>query len=837
MKVDKKWKILLLDTKKSNPNHYICLAIKEAFESHSRTDVVVKAGYGDAIALARENKCNLFVAFDGEELERGICARLASLCGASILWITEDPYELQINKENSDIFDIVFTNNSESVSAYGLKGRHLPFAASAKIHHHEICDDGLLYDVFFAGTAWPNRVSFLKKLEPELRGLKLKIALPHNPHLLKPDLRMAPSSYLWKTPNSEFARFANKSRVTLTLHRNFSSSGNDSTAATPGPRLFEVALAGGFQLIDMSLPEVTNYFDEDTQFAGFRSEEECIEKIKYYLTNPDKRIKMAQSAQNRASKEHLYLNRVDTIFLEISKLKKRQSSSVRKKLPKVLIVTHNIQGVQPYGGVEVYQQALITALKKHFQFYIYTVDRTVLPLGRRNALYDDNMTIVETHDFDTDIPDTLLTCPARERVFSEILSRLDVHLVHFQHLISHTPSLPYITKALGIPSIFSLHDYYAVCRHFNLIGYQDNYCNVSSLPTVSCDICLNAKDNIAIGSQASRRAFFARILEQVDVLHANTEGVASMYKEIFPHLRLSNKLQICGVPLPVESNTPQFIDGTRPVDIIHVAIIGNFTKNKGADVIIYALNQLRNDNVKFHIFGTVIEPYNTILQQLALPNVEIHGVYTAGSITNQLKTMTLSLHLSIWPETYCITLSEVWQAGVVPIVSDIGALGERVTHGVNGFIVPKGEPGPVVAIIKQLITQPEKIDKAREGINAELFVTVETHSIWLKKLYDKLLCDLNPIKTSDFTNASVSISLSDCGIVLNKNVWVNENGSGRTQHQAQVISIINSNVVKHRSLLNKVIAYRKTNGTKGAFLRIVREIKRISRISIGKKQL
>jgi len=143
----------------------------------------------------------------------------------------------------------------------------------------------------------------------------------------------------------------------------------------------------------------------------------------------------------------------------------------------------------------------------------------------------------------------------------------------------------------------------------------------------------------------------------------------------------------------------------------------------------------------------------------------------------------------------------------------------------------------VVAIIKQLITQPEKIDKAREGINAELFVTVETHSIWLKKLYDKLLCDLNPIKTSDFTNASVSISLSDCGIVLNKNVWVNENGSGRTQHQAQVISIINSNVVKHRSLLNKVIAYRKTNGTKGAFLRIVREIKRISRISIGKKQL
>ncbi len=829
----KKWRILLLDTKKSNPNHYICLSIKEAFKTHPLTESIVKADYGDGIARARANSCNLFVAFDGEELDRGICARLASLCGTSVLWVTEDPYERRINKTNSDLFDVVFTNDSRSVSVYGKKGRHLPFAASTHIHHHEIRkdhDDGFLYDVFFAGTAWPNRVAFLKKLESELEGLKLKIALPYNSHLSAPDLQLAPSTYLWKTPNSEFARFANKSRVTLTLHRNFSSSENDSTAQTPGPRLFEVALAGGFQLIDMSLPEVGKYFDENSQFAGFRSDKECIEKLKFYLANPEQRIAITRSAQKRALDEHLYLNRIQTIFSEISKLNKSERNYVRKQRPKVLFVTHNIQNVQPYGGVEVYQQVIINTLKDHFQFYMYTGDRTISPLGKRYALYDENMTIIESHDFDSGIDDTVLTCPARERLFSEILSRFDVDLVHFQHLIGHTPSLPYISKALGIPSILSLHDYYVICRHFNLIGYQDHYCNIPSLPTVSCDICLNHKDNISAGSQASRRAFFGRILEQVDILHANTEGVASLYKDIYAHLSLSNKFQVCGVPMPGKSDALPINNDTRSIEPMHVAIIGNFTKNKGGDVIIHALNQLRDAKVQFHLFGTIIEPYNTILQHLNFPNVEIHGEYKAGTIAKKLKAMTISLHLSIWPETYCITLSEVWQAGIVPIVSDIGALGERVTHGVNGFKVPMGEPGPVVEIIKQLITQPNQIDRIRLKINSDLYATSATHALWLKGLYDKLLCEFTFTKPLISNKAiPISISLTDCGVILNTNTWIRENGSNQSHN------IISSNRIKYESLIKKIMKHKNKYGTKVTCVRIMHEIKDATRKAVGTK--
>ena len=151
------WRVLLLDTKRSNPNHYICLAIERALRQHAQVASVIKADYLSAIEAARAGQCNLLLAFDGEELDRSIVARLAAICGTSVAWVTEDPYEQRTNVGNLDLFDLVFTNDSGSVSAYGHKGRHLPFAADPGIHYREIPDttgdSHYLYDLFFAGTA------------------------------------------------------------------------------------------------------------------------------------------------------------------------------------------------------------------------------------------------------------------------------------------------------------------------------------------------------------------------------------------------------------------------------------------------------------------------------------------------------------------------------------------------------------------------------------------------------------------------------------------------------------------------------------------------------------
>ena len=79
--------------------------------------------------------------------------------------------------------------------------------------------------------------------------------------------------------------------------------------------------------------------------------------------------------------------------------------------------------------------------------------------------------------------------------------------------------------------------------------------------------------------------------------------------------------------------------------------------------------------------------YESVLKNLNQENIIIHGSYALGEAT-ALQVADVALILSIWPETYCISLSEVWQNGLIPIVTDVGGLNDRVQEGLNGFKVP-----------------------------------------------------------------------------------------------------------------------------------------------------
>lgn len=779
----KPWRVLLLDTKRSNPNHYICLSIARALERHPGVECMIKADYGSAIAQAQRHGCNLLVAFDGEELDRSLVERLVDVCGRGVLWITEDPYERSINMNNADLFDLVFSNDVGSVAAYGAKGRHLPFAADEHFHLHalpEVDDGHYLYDLFFAGTAWPNRSEFLGKLQAAIPDIRLKLALPANPYIPAPKLGMELSEYDWRTPNTEFAKFSNRSRSVLTLHRAFSSSGNDAVAHTPGPRFFEVALAGGFQLVDTSIPEirVDDFFTEGKEYVGFSSVQECIATLQHYLAHPQERLDIARAAQQRARAEHLYANRVQTLFAELEALAVAPvpappSVPAAGGRRRVMMVSHNILGVEPYGGVEVYQDSVRQALKDEFELFFYVPDRTVSPVGMRYSLYNETLEMVGSYDCASRLDDTLLSCPEREKLFSTLLEKFQIDLVHFQHLIGHVPSLGFIPAALGIPTVLSLHDYYAVCSRFNLLDYRGMYCNIPALPPETCDVCLNAAHGLGAGSQAQRRAFFGRMLLAMDVLHANTEGVASLFKTMYPLLDGSEKLRVMGVPMPLGDerlSLPSHKPGP-PDAPLRIAIVGNFTKNKGGDQLVHAFNQLRTDNVEFTVIGRLAEPYGDIFSVLKIPNLRVHGAYRPGSLPQILAGFSMSMHFSIWPETYCISLSEAWSAGLVPIVSDTGALGERVSDGVNGFKLPLGESGAIVSLVRRLIVDRQEVERVRANVHAGLGVGHQEHMQWLGGTYRGLVAQLPPWRERDAGIPPRGQTLKEIGVLLMDRVW------------------------------------------------------------------
>ena len=159
-----------------------------------------------------------------------------------VLWAFEDPFMLDYNLSSLDLFDMVFTNDPSCVDAYRGKGEFLPMGGSPELQHRPVRPDADLdYDVFFAGTMWPNRVSLLRRIIGAFPDARLKLVCPTNPYLPPLPSIIAERAITRPISHEAFIDFANTSRVSLTLFRDYPSHGSRGLATGPGPRLYELA--------------------------------------------------------------------------------------------------------------------------------------------------------------------------------------------------------------------------------------------------------------------------------------------------------------------------------------------------------------------------------------------------------------------------------------------------------------------------------------------------------------------------------------------------------------------------------------------------------------------
>ena len=79
---------------------------------------------------------------------------------------------------------------------------------------------------------------------------------------------------------------------------------------------------------------------------------------------------------------------------------------------------------------------------------------------------------------------------------------------------------------------------------------------------------------------------------------------------------------------------------------------------------------------------------------LATGRVFITGEYKADEAVTLIRAQNAALALlpSVWPETWCFSLSEAWRAGLRVVAFDIGAQAERIRATGRGLLLPLGLP-------------------------------------------------------------------------------------------------------------------------------------------------
>ena len=71
---------------------------------------------------------------------------------------------------------------------------------------------------------------------------------------------------------------------------------------------------------------------------------------------------------------------------------------------------------------------------------------------------------------------------------------------------------------------------------------------------------------------------------------------------------------------------------------------------------------------------------------------------------------------SIWDENSPLVVHEAFAAGIPVVASNVGGLCEVIADGIDGLLLPAGEPAALAAAIARLVEDPALVERLRTGI-------------------------------------------------------------------------------------------------------------------------
>ncbi|MCR4302019.1 MAG: glycosyltransferase [Sulfuricaulis sp.] len=224
------------------------------------------------------------------------------------------------------VLDIYMAHSMQGASAFSADARYLPNAAWVSRYNlagRTLVDlrdpQSYRYDVSFVGTLdekkypeFSRRAEFFKELERRLSALGVTTWFRHGK----------------KMPLREQIDLIQRSRINLT----FGAACDDGPEKSWGlpERCYGVPACGGFLLSDVRA-HAKDDFQPGRDWVDFSSMDDCVGKIRHYLTNFLRAREIAERAHERVFHEHAYEHRARTMAATAREWKVRVERNIAQK--------------------------------------------------------------------------------------------------------------------------------------------------------------------------------------------------------------------------------------------------------------------------------------------------------------------------------------------------------------------------------------------------------------------------------------------------------------------------------------------------------------------------
>ena len=393
------------------------------------------------------------------------------------------------------------------------------------------------------------------------------------------------------------------------------------------------------------------------------------------------------------------------------------------------------------------------------------------------AMYEVlNNTLVFGGHLGTPTPEDDVDHEPSERFFRRALAEARPDVVHVQELLGLPSSLLEIARAEGVPVVFTLQDYYALCPTLKLYDTDRNIC-LRVEPGPQCRRCsrdaprgphalvqetvryqetrvLQSVPGLArvprprrvVAAVRAVQGAFARSsggervappelpppsayqrrrdvnverLGRVDRLVAMSTRVAEIYTDlgVDPANLRTLHLTLDHIAAIEPKRMPAV---ERPVRFVTLA--GCASEQKGAQVVLGALAQLEAQgftagDLMLSVYGFVDPAALGALQ--ASPLARVEGSYAPEEQSAVLERFHVGIVPSVWEEAYGYVGVEMLAKGVPVIGNAVGVITDYVRDGETGWLNRDCSPTGLAAIMAGIVQRPDQVAQLNDRLLAE----------------------------------------------------------------------------------------------------------------------
>lgn len=424
-----------------------------------------------------------------------------------------------------------------------------------------------------------------------------------------------------------------------------------------------------------------------------------------------------------------------------------------KKNKRLLYVLHEGAGGTLHTSVELasqidkgYDVFILTAQNSHMKLFKYDEFKNIKMDSDEYHSFVEDISLIDEWDIDEKYTIKKESLDEWKRVYYNILLAFKIDIIHIRHLIRHTFDLPYIANKLKIPIVLSFHDFYYVCPSHCLLDDNHKYCAGQCTPIQSNNIYNNldgAQCEVSKGLRPPLLKTFIhtwrqrvrKLFEMCNAFVTTSEEVKRIYISIYPEL-VNKDFRVIehGRDLKTPNDPIKYVEIPSMDKPIKIVFPGHLNHHKGSDLIEQIKSYDKNNKLEYHYLGSVHPDTN--LEEIGIN----HGFYNRNDfcrLIHEIKPSYIGI-LSIWPETYCHTLTEAWNCGIPVLTIDIGALGERVKANGGGFFLSE-DPEIAYNEIINISKDKKEYVKTVNEIKDIKFKSIKQMGNEYDKIYKKIL--------------------------------------------------------------------------------------------------